>query len=225
MKDLHRKALIGILRTFVMLAAAVFLPAWTLRYWQGWVCLAAFFVPACLISVWVAKHDPALLERRLKAGPKAEKETGQKIVQMITSIVFLGDFAVPAFDHRFGWSSVPVWAAVIGDLMMLVGFAITFAVFKANSFTSGIIEVAEDQKVISTGPYAMVRHPLYSGGLIMLFGIPPALGSWWGMLVNLPLLAAVIWRLLDEERFLVEKLTGYAEYRESVRYRLVPFVW
>jgi protein-S-isoprenylcysteine O-methyltransferase Ste14 len=225
MKDLHRKALIGILRTFVMLAAAVFLPAWTLRYWQGWVCLAAFFVPACLISVWVAKHDPALLERRLKAGPKAEKETGQKIVQMITSIVFLGDFAVPAFDHRFGWSSVPVWAAVIGDLMMLVGFAITFAVFKANSFTSGIIEVAEDQKVISTGPYAIVRHPLYSGGLIMLFGIPPALGSWWGMLVNLPLLAAVIWRLLDEERFLVEKLTGYAEYRESVRYRLVPFVW
>jgi protein-S-isoprenylcysteine O-methyltransferase Ste14 len=225
MKDLHRKALIGILRTFVMLAAAVFLPAWTLRYWQGWVCLAAFFVPACLISVWVAKHDPALLERRLKAGPKAEKETGQKIVQMITSIVFLGDFAVPAFDHRFGWSSVPVWAAVIGDLMMLVGFAITFAVFKANSFTSGIIEVAEDQKVISTGPYAIVRHPLYSGGLIMLFGIPPALGSWWGMLVNLPLLAAIIWRLLDEERFLVEKLTGYAEYRESVRYRLVPFVW
>ncbi|HEY3628658.1 MAG TPA: isoprenylcysteine carboxylmethyltransferase family protein [Terracidiphilus sp.] len=225
MKDLHRKALIGILRTFVMLAAAVFLPAWTLRYWQGWVCLAAFFVPACLISVWVAKHDPALLERRLKAGPKAEKETGQKIVQTITSIVFLGDFAVPAFDHRFGWSSVPVWAAVTGDLMMLVGFAITFAVFKANSFTSGIIEVAEDQKVISTGPYAIVRHPLYSGGLIMLFGIPPALGSWWGMLVNLPLLAAIIWRLLDEERFLVEKLTGYAEYRESVRYRLVPFVW
>lgn len=225
MKDLHRKALIGILRTFVMLAAAVFLPPWTLRYWQGWVCLAAFFVPACLISVWVAKHDPALLERRLKAGPKAEKETGQKIVQTITSIVFLGDFAVPAFDHRFGWSSVPVWAAVIGDLMMLVGFAITFAVFKANSFTSGIIEVAEDQKVISTGPYAIVRHPLYSGGLIMLFGIPPALGSWWGMLVNLPLLAAIIWRLLDEERFLVEKLTGYAEYRESVRYRLVPFVW
>jgi protein-S-isoprenylcysteine O-methyltransferase Ste14 len=225
MKDLHRKALIGILRTFVMLAAAVFLPPWTLRYWQGWVCLAAFFVPACLISVWVAKHDPALLERRLKAGPKAEKETGQKIVQTITSIVFLGDFAVPAFDHRFGWSSVPVWAAVIGDLMMLVGFAITFAVFKANSFTSGIIEVAEDQKVISTGPYAIVRHPLYLGGLIMLFGIPPALGSWWGMLVNLPLLAAIIWRLLDEERFLVEKLTGYAEYRESVRYRLVPFVW
>ena len=225
MKSLHRKALINILLTFVILAAAVFVPAGTLRYWQGWLCLAAFFVPASAITVWVAKHDPALLERRLKAGPKAEKEIGQKIVQTIASVVFLADFVVPALDHRFGWSSVPAWAAVMGALMMLVGFAITVAVFKANSFTSAIIEVAENQKVISTGPYAVVRHPFYSGALIMLFGIPLALGSWWGMLVNLPLLAAIIWRLLDEERFLVEKLGGYAEYRESVRYRLAPFVW
>ena len=225
MKDLHRKALINIVLTFLVLAAAIFVPAGTLRYWQGWVCLAAFFVPASAITVWVAKHDPALLERRLKAGPKAEKERGQKVVQLIASVVFLADFVVPALDHRFGWSFVPAWLAAIGALMMLVGFAITFAVFKANSFTSGIIEVAEDQKVISTGPYAVVRHPMYSGALIMLFGIPLALGSWWGMLVNLPLLAAIIWRLLDEERFLVENLTGYAEYRESVRYRLAPFVW
>jgi protein-S-isoprenylcysteine O-methyltransferase Ste14 len=225
MKDLHRKALIGILRTFVMLCAALFIPAWTLRWWQGWACLAAFFVPACMISVWVAKHDPALLERRLKAGAKAEKETGQKIVQSIAAIVFLADFAVPAFDRRFGWSGVPVWAAIIGDLMMVVGFVIVFYVFKENSFTSGIIEVAEDQKVISTGPYAVVRHPMYSGGLILLFGIPLALGSWWGMLVNVPMFAAVIWRLLDEEKFLVGKLPGYVDYLESVRYRLAPFVW
>ena len=225
MKDLHRKALTNTLCTVVVLAVAVFVPAGTLRYWQGWVCLATFFVPASAISVWVAKHDPALLERRLKAGPKAEKEIGQKIVQTITSVVFLADFAVPAFDHRFHWSSMPVFAALIGTLMMLVGLAIGFAVAKANSFASGIIEVAENQKVISTGPYAVVRHPLYSGGLIMLFGIPLALGSWWGMLVNLAMVAAIIWRLLDEERFLVEKLAGYAEYRKSVRYRLAPLLW
>jgi protein-S-isoprenylcysteine O-methyltransferase Ste14 len=109
--------------------------------------------------------------------------------------------------------------------MMLVGFWITVAVFKANSFTSGVIEVAEDQKVISTGPYAIVRHPLYSGALIMLFGIPLALGSWWGMLVNVPLTAAIIWRLLDEERFLAANLNGYAEYTQAVRWRLVPLVW
>jgi len=222
---LHRRALIGILQTFAVLAAAVFLPVWTLRYWQGWACLAAFFVPAAAISVWVAKHDPALLERRLKAGPKAEREAGQKIVQAVTSIVFLADFLLPALDHRFGWSRVPVWAAVLGDLMMLAGFAITFEVFKANSFTSGIIEVAENQRVISTGPYALVRHPLYTGALIMLFGIPLALGSWWGMLVNVPMVGAIVWRLLNEERFLAEKLAGYVEYREFVRHRLVPYVW
>src|SRR5205814_6250615 len=215
MKALHRKALIAIVRTFFVLAAVIFIPPWTLRYWQGWACLAAFFVPACAITVWVAKNDPPLLERRLKAGVKGEKEKGQKIVQAVASVVFLGDFVIPAFDHRFGWSHVSAWWAIVGDLMMLLGFAITFEVFRANSFTSGIIEVAEDQKVISTGPYGIVRHPMYTGGLIMLFGIPLALGSWWGMLVNLPMTAAVIWRLLDEERFLAEKLPGYAEYRQS----------
>jgi protein-S-isoprenylcysteine O-methyltransferase Ste14 len=225
MKDLHLRALIGILRAFFILVAATFVPVWTFRYWQGWACLASFFLPACAISVWVGKHDPALLERRLKAGPKAEKETGQKIVQAITSVVFLADFVFPALDHRFGWSKVPAYAAIVGDVLMLVGFAITFAVFKANTYTSGIIEVAEDQRVISTGPYAIVRHPLYSGALIMLFGIPLALGSWWGMLINVPLTVAIIWRLLDEERFLGEHLAGYADYKEEVHYRLVPSVW
>ena len=225
MDDLHRRALIAIVRMLIVLAAAVFLPAWSLRYWQGWACLAAFFIPASAISVWVAKHDPALLERRLKAGPRGEKEIGQKIVQTITLVVFFADFVVPAFDHRFGWSHLPAWSAILGDGMMLAGFAIVFAVFRANTYTSGIIEVAEDQKVISTGPYAIVRHPMYSGALIMLFGIPLALGSGWGILVNVPMVVGIIWRLLDEERFLAEKLKGYAEYRESVRYRLIPRVW
>ncbi len=225
MRDLHRRAVVGIARMFFTLLAAIFLPVWTLRYWQGWACLAAFFVPAGAISVWVAKHDPALLERRLKAGPAAEKEKGQKVVQAFSSLVFLADFLVAAFDHRFGWSRVPAWVSFVGDLMMLAGFAIVFAVFRANSFTSAIIEVAEQQKVISNGPYALVRHPMYSGALIMLFGIPLALGSWWGMLVNVPMLAAIVWRLLDEEKLLVEKLPGYVEYRETVRYRLAPYVW
>jgi protein-S-isoprenylcysteine O-methyltransferase Ste14 len=225
MKDLHRKALIAILRTLVILVAATFISAGTMRYWQGWACLACFFVPACVITVYVAKNDPALLERRLKAGPKAEKEFGQKIVQAIASIVFLANFIVPALDHRFGWSSVPAYTAIAGNLMMLIGFVITFRVFKVNSYTSGIIEVAENQKVISIGPYSVVRHPMYSGALIMLFGIPLAMGSWWGVLVNVPLTGAIIWRLLDEERFLAEHLVGYEEYKKEVRYRLVPCVW
>jgi protein-S-isoprenylcysteine O-methyltransferase Ste14 len=225
MNALHRKALFGILRTFFVLVAVIFVPSWSFRYWQGWACLAAFFVPACVITVWVAKNDPALLERRLKAGPKAEKEIGQKIVQTIASIVFLADFVVPALDRRYGWSPAPAWASVVGDLMMVLGFVIVFRVFKENSFTSGIIEVAENQKVISTGPYALVRHPMYTGGLIMLFGIPLALGSWLGMLINVPMTAAIVWRLLDEERFLLRNLPGYAEYRGTVKYRLLPLVW
>ena len=225
MRDLHRKALIGVLRTFVVLVAAVFGPVWTFHYWQGWACMAAFFVPACAISVWVAKHDPALLERRLQAGPKAEQRFGQKIVQTITAIVFFADFVVSAIDHRLGWSRMPWYGSLAGDAMMLIGFAIVFAVFRENSFTSGIIEVAEDQRVISTGPYALVRHPMYAGALVMLFGIPIALGSWWGILVNLPMTAGIVWRLLDEERFLAVQLPGYAEYTAKVTYRLAPGLW
>jgi protein-S-isoprenylcysteine O-methyltransferase Ste14 len=225
MKRQHRKAINGILRTLVMLFAAVFGPVWTLHYWQGWLCLAAFFVPACIITVDVARNDPALLDRRLKAGPGGETKKGQKVVQAIASVVFLADFVVPAFDHRFGWSPIPPWAAIAGALMMLIGFWITFAVFKENTFTSATIEVAKNQKVISTGPYALIRHPMYTGALIMLFGIPLALGSWLGEFVNIPMTIAIIWRLLDEEKLLVRELPGYAEYRGTVRQRLVPYVW
>ena len=225
MTPVNRQALIGILRTLAILLAVIFLPVWTLRWWQGWACLAAFIIPASMITLWVARHDPALLERRVNAGPNAEKEKGHKIVQTITAIVFPADFGIPALDHRLGWSHVPSWAASLGVLMMVFGFLVVFYVLKANSYASSIIEVMADQRVISTGPYAFVRHPLYTGALISLFGIPLALGSWWGVLVNVPMSAAIIWRLLDEERFLVEKLPGYVDYLESVRYRLVPLVW
>lgn len=225
MQELHKKAVIGTLKTLVVLVAAVFGPARTFNYWQGWACLAAFFVPASLISVWVARNDPALLERRLKAGARAEKETGQKIVQIITAVVFFADFAISALDHRLGWSRMPWFVALAGDAMMVIGFAVVFLVFKANTFTSGIIEVSVDQKVISKGPYALVRHPMYSGALVMLFGIPVALGSWWGILVNLPMTAGIVWRLLDEERFLAMNLPGYTEYTTKVKYRLAPGIW
>lgn len=225
MKDLHRKAIIGSVRTLVLLLAAVFLPVWTLHYWQGWLCLAVFFIPASLMSVWMARNDPALLSRRMKAGLTAEKKLKEKVAQSIAMVVFLADFVIPAFDHRFGWSSVPVAGVLAGDLMMLAGMAISFAVARVNTYASAIIEVAEEQTVISTGPYARVRHPLYAGALIILLGIPPALGSWWGMLVNVPLIATIIWRLLDEEKFLAKELPGYAEYREKVRHRLIPYVW
>ena len=225
MKDLHRKAIIGTVQTLVVLLAAVFLPAWTLHYWQAWLCLAVFFIPASAMSVWMARNDPALLARRMQAGPTAEKKAAMRVAQSIASAAFVADFSVSAFDHRFGWSHVPVAGVFGGDLILLAGLAISFEVARVNTYASAIIEVTEEQKVISTGPYARVRHPLYSGALIILFGIPLALGSWWGMLVNLPVTAAIVWRLLDEEKFLLRELPGYAQYREKVKQRLVPHVW
>jgi protein-S-isoprenylcysteine O-methyltransferase Ste14 len=143
----------------------------------------------------------------------------------LTSLGFIGLLIVPALDHRFAWSHLPPYAALTGDLLVALGFLAVFFVFRANSFSSATIELASDQKVISTGPYAWVRHPMYAGGLVLLLGMPIALGSWWGLLVVAAIVPALIWRLIDEERFLSRELPGYVEYRHKVRYRLIPLVW
>lgn len=225
MKDLNREAIIQTVCFLALLLAATFGPVWTFDYWQGWLGLAAFFIPASAISVWMARNDPALLARRMKAGPGAEKKRRHKVAQSIALVVFVGDFLVSAFDHRLGWSHVSIACVLAGNLMILTGLAVSFFVARSNTYASAIVEVAEGQKVISTGPYAYVRHPLYSGALVLLFGIPLALGSWWGELVNLPLLAAIVFRLLDEEQFLKRELPGYAEYLGRVKQRLIPYVW
>jgi protein-S-isoprenylcysteine O-methyltransferase Ste14 len=132
---------------------------------------------------------------------------------------------VPAFDRRFGWSSVPLSVIVLGDLLVAVGFYLIFIVYRENTFTSATIEVAEDQHVVSTGPYAVVRHPMYASALLYLFGTPLGLGSYWGLVPFAGILPFLIWRLFDEERFLIQNLPGYAEYRKNVRYRLIPRIW
>jgi protein-S-isoprenylcysteine O-methyltransferase Ste14 len=132
---------------------------------------------------------------------------------------------VPAIDHRFAWSSLPLYAVVIGDGLILLGWLGIFFVFRENSFSSATIEVSADQRVISTGPYAWVRHPMYAAGLVMLFGIPIALGSAWGVLVVVAIIPALVWRLINEEDFLARNLPGYRAYRDRVRYRLVPLIW
>ena len=141
------------------------------------------------------------------------------------SLGFIGLLVVPGLDRRFGWSAMSSWMAIAGDALMLVGWLGIFHVFRENSFTSSTIEVAKDQKVISSGPYAWVRHPMYAAALLMLTGIPISLGSWWGLLVMAVILPAVLWRLLDEEKFLAKSLAGYIEYQGRVRYRLLPLVW
>ena len=180
---------------------------------------------ALAITLYLMKKDPKLLERRMRGGPVAEKEMSQKIIQTLTAIMFIAMLVAPALDHRFGWSEVPLYVAMAGDVFVTVGFLIIFLVYKENTFASATIEIAPDQKVISTGLYALVRHPMYMGAFFLLVGLPLSLGSLWGLFVIVLMLPALIWRLINEEKFLVKNLPGYTEYQNTVRYRLVPFIW
>lgn len=225
MDTLTKKAVGSLLLLFFVMAALLFLPAGTIRYWQAWAYLAVFFGASFLITLYLAKNDRALLKRRLSGGPWAEKEPAQKIIMVFTSIGFIALMVVPALDFRFGWSTVPLPLVVAGDVLVVIGYIIIFLVYKENTFTSATIEVAEDQRVISTGPYALVRHPMYAGGMLYLLGTPLALGSWWGLVPFVAMMPFLIWRLFDEEEFLTRNLTGYTEYRNKVRFRLVPEVW
>ena len=206
MNTLNRKAFRGLLFLLLVMAALLFIPAGTLDYWQAWTFLAVYFVSSLAITLYLIKNDPKLLERRMSAGPTAEKETTQKIIMFFASLGFIGLIVFPALDHRFAWSHVPPYAALAGDVLVVLGWLAIFFVFKENTFTSATIELAPDQRVISTGPYAFVRHPMYAGGIVMLLGVPIALGSWWGLLVIVAMMPALIWRLFDEEKFLARNL-------------------
>lgn len=219
------KTIAGFLQLTALLALLLFLPAWTLYYWQAWTFLAVFLGSSLLISIDLWFRDRQLLERRLKAGPGAEGRKGQNWIQALASFCFAALLVIPALDHRFGWSRLPVIATVIGNLLVAGGFLIVYRVFRVNTFTAGTIEVAHEQTVISSGPYAVVRHPMYSGALILLLGTPLALGSFWGLLALIPMTAVLAARLLDEEKLLAADLTGYKEYCRKVRFHLVPFVW
>jgi protein-S-isoprenylcysteine O-methyltransferase Ste14 len=225
MSNLNSKAFSGLLLLLLVMAALLFIPAGTLDYWQAWVFLAVYFFASLAITLDLMKRDPKLLERRMRGGPTAEKQPTQKIVMMFASLGFIGILVVPALDHRNAWSHMHPSVALAGDVLVGLGWLAIFMVFKENTFTSATIELAPDQKVISTGPYALVRHPMYAGALVMFVGMPIALGSWWGLLVLAAMLPALLWRLLDEEKFLARNLPGYAAYQQSVRYRLIPQLW
>jgi protein-S-isoprenylcysteine O-methyltransferase Ste14 len=204
------------------MALLLFVPAGTTQYWQAWIYLAVFFGASGLITLYLIRKDPALLERRLHGGPTAEKKKTQKIIMLFVSFGFTALLVVPGFDYRFGWSRVPLYIVIAGDALTALGLYITFLAYKANTFAFATIQVTPNQKVISTGPYAIVRHPMYAGGTLYLWGMPLALGSYWGLLPLIVMIPFLIWRLFDEERFLAENLPRYTEYCQKVRYRLMP---
>jgi protein-S-isoprenylcysteine O-methyltransferase Ste14 len=219
------KPFASLVAAVVFMAALLFVSAGTLDYWQAWLFLGIYMFLSLAMTVYLMKRDPKLLERRMSSGPAAEKEPAQKIIMLWMSLGFIGLLVVPALDRRFGWSRPPPSVALAGEALVLIGWVGFFLVFRANAFASATVELAPDQTVASTGPYAVVRHPMYAAGLVMLAGMSPALGSWWGLMVIVSILPALVWRLLDEERFLAKKLTGYSEYQRTVRYRLLPGVW
>jgi protein-S-isoprenylcysteine O-methyltransferase Ste14 len=224
--NLVARAWLGNFTLAIVMGLLLFLPAGTIRYWQASVYLAVFVGASFVITLYLLRSDPALLRRRLSGGPTAEKERGQKIAMLVASIGFIALLVVPAFDNRFNLSSVPLSFVIAGDILTaLCCFYIWYLVYKENSFASATIEIASDQKVISTGPYAIVRHPMYASGLLLFIGTPLALGSYWGLGVLPLILPALLWRLFDEERFLTKNLPGYMDYCAKVRWRMIPKVF
>ncbi len=225
MDSLNVKALASVAIVVLVMAALLFVAAGTFDYWQAWTFLAVYLASSLAITLYLMKADPKLLARRMRGGPTAESSPKQKLIMTLTSLGFVALIVVPALDHRFAWSHMPTYIAVAGDVLVVLGFIAVLFVFKENSFSSATIELAPDQKVISTGPYALVRHPMYAGALVLLLGIPVALGSWWGLLIVAAMLPALIWRLIDEEDFLAKNLPGYVAYQSDVRFRLIPGLW
>lgn len=207
------------------MGALLFGVAGTLHYWQGWIYLFLFFALSAAVTQDLLRRDPALLERRLKGGPTAERRPVQRLIMVGASLAFLSLIVVPGLDRRYGWSSVPAAGVVFGDVLFAIGFLCVGRVYRENTYTSATIEIHAGQRVIDTGPYAVVRHPMYAGALLYVFGTPLALGSYWAFLGVVLMLLVIVWRLLDEERLLARELPGYAEYQARVRFRLIPGAW
>jgi protein-S-isoprenylcysteine O-methyltransferase Ste14 len=225
MASLNARAWLALVVVAAVMALLLFVPAGTLHDWQAWVYLSIFFGASSITTLDLMKRDPALLQRRMRGGPTAETETTQKVIMFFASVGFIALLVVPALDHRFGWSVVPLAGVVAGDILVAMGFYVIFRVYRVNTFTAATIQVAADQRVISTGPYAIVRHPMYAGASLYVVGTPLALGSYWGLLAAAAMLPFLIWRLVDEERLLARNLPGYTEYQQRVPHRLVPWMW
>jgi protein-S-isoprenylcysteine O-methyltransferase Ste14 len=210
--------------TLAMLAL-IFIPARTFHYWQGCAYVVVFIICSGAYTVYLARHDPALLKRRTEAGISHEKEFTQKIVMALLFAACIILVVLPPLDVRFRWSLMPWQVSIIGDTLVAFSFYIFYLVSKVNTYAAANVRVEDGQKVISTGVYGFVRHPMYFAALFLLIGTPLALGSWWTLLLFPLCLTILVARILNEEKVLVRDLPGYVEYSRNVRYRLIPSVW
>jgi protein-S-isoprenylcysteine O-methyltransferase Ste14 len=225
MNGLNAKAWLALVILAVVMGLVIFIAAGTVRYWQAWLFLCVYFTASSLSVAYGARSDPKLLQSRMRAGPLAETELAQKIIMSTVSVAFIGGLVIPSLDARFGWSRVPFYLVAIGNVLVALFFYVAYLTLRENRFASSTVEVGNDQRVISSGIYAFIRHPMYLGVLALFIGMPLALGSYWGLLAFALVLPALVWRILDEERFLVKNLQGYTEYCAKVRWRLIPGVF
>lgn len=214
-------AVVGMIAFGLML----FLPAGTTHYWQGWAFLAVFALSTWIPTVYLIRTNPAALERRMQAGPAAESRPLQRILITLIFIAFPATFIVGGLDHRFGWSHVPATLSIIGDVLVAIGLGVAMLVIIQNSYAAANVRVEEGQTLVSTGLYGLVRHPMYTGNVILMLGVPLALGTYWGFFLLVPGLLVLVLRIRDEEDLLTHELSGYRDYTQQVRYRLLPYVW
>jgi len=211
--------------SFGLFALALFWPAGTFDYWQAWVFLGVYVALSVIYTVYAGLTNPAVLRRRMNAGPRHESRPVQKVIIAGIVLAFAALLVVSALDHRFGWSNVPTPVVALGNVLVVVGLTIAMLVVSQNSYAAANITVESDQAVVSTGLYGLVRHPMYFGSLVMLIGVPLALGSFWALLIDALYVVLFAVRIFDEEKTLIEELSGYREYTEKVHSRLVPGVW
>lgn len=216
------RALLKFIVGFLLVGALIFIPAGSLTFVNGWVFIAALFVPMLILGAVLLVRSHELLEKRLKVG---EKQGTQKGVVAASGVLFLAGFVVAGLDFRFGWSHVPTWVVSVACAVLLVSYALYAEVMRENAYLSRTVEVQENQKVVDTGLYGIVRHPMYAVTVWLFLSIPVVLGSWWSLLCFVPYIAVIAVRIVNEEKVLAKGLDGYAEYKKRVKYRILPFVW
>jgi len=202
--------------------ALLFLPAGGFHYVNGWLFLALLFIPILILGFVLYVKSPELLKKRLNS---KEKQQIQKAVVGVSALLFVGGFVIAGLDHRFGWSLVPTWVVILASVILLLSYALYAEVMRENAYLSRTIEVQENQKVVDTGLYGIVRHPMYAATIWIFLSIPVVLGSWWSLLCFLPYVAVIVIRIRNEEAVLSRELTGYEAYQKKVKYRLIPFIW
>ncbi len=220
--SLALSALVKYLAGVVFVFALLFWPAGTFEYFNGWLFIGLLFVPMLLLGIVLLIKAPALLEKRLRS---KEKEGAQKGVVAAAALLFIAGFAVAGLDHRYGWSSIPLPVVIAASVVLLASYGLYGEVMRENAYLSRTVEVQKDQRVIDTGLYGIVRHPMYSVTVWLFLSIPVVLGSWWALLCFAPYVPVIIVRIINEEKVLTEGLCGYSEYKKKVRFRLIPFVW